>query len=167
MISSRFAEPGREAAVETEGMNEQHFRALESMYQAAPISKIYPPQITISEGECEIRIDVRPEYFHAAGAVHGSVIFKLLDDSAFFAANSLEESFFVLTTSFNIYLTRPVSEGVIRAVGKVVTRNRLQFIAESVAYDEQDREIGRGSGTFVRGRLPLLDTPGYATEVDP
>jgi len=145
-------------------MSEQHYRRLESMYRAAPICKIFPPEIVISEAACEIIIPVQPDYFHAAGAVHGSVVFKLLDDAAFFAANSLEETFFVLTTSFNIYLTRPVSSGIIRAVGKVVTQNRLQFIAESVAYDEQDREIGRGSGTFVRGKLPLVQALGYAQD---
>lgn len=145
-------------------MNEQHYRRLENMYRAAPISKIFPPEIVISEAACEIRVPVQPEYFHAAGAVHGSVVFKLLDDAAFFAANSLEETYFVLTTSFNIYLTRPVSSGVIRAEGKVVSQSRLQFIAESVVYDDQHREIGRGSGTFVRGKLPLVQVPGYAQE---
>jgi uncharacterized protein (TIGR00369 family) len=145
-------------------MSEEHFRRLENMYRAAPISNIYPPEIVISDAACEIQIKVQPEYFHAAGAVHGSVVFKLLDDAAFFAANSLEETFFVLTTSFNIYLTRPVSSGFIRAVGKVVTQNRLQFIAESVAYDDQGREIGRGSGTFVTGKLPLAQALGYAED---
>lgn len=145
-------------------MNEQHYRRLENMYRAAPISRIYPPEIAISQGACEIRVQVQPDYFHAAGAVHGSVIFKLLDDAAFFAANSLEETFFVLTTSFNIYLTRPVSSGIIRSEGKVVSQNRLQFIAESVVYDDQDREIGRGSGTFVRGKLPLVQAMGYAED---
>lgn len=62
------------------------------MYLAAPINKIYPPKIWVSEASAEIQIDVKPEYFHGAGAVHGSVIFKLLDDAAFFATNSLEQS---------------------------------------------------------------------------
>ena len=31
---------------------------------------------------------VRPDFFHAAGAVHGSVYFKLLDDAAYFDALS-------------------------------------------------------------------------------
>jgi hypothetical protein len=32
---------------------------------------------------------VRPDFFHAAHAVHGSVYFKALDDAAFFAVASL------------------------------------------------------------------------------
>ena len=56
----------------------------------------------------------------------------MLDDAAFFAANSLERDVFVLTTSFTTYLTRPVSSGTLRSVGRVVNRNKSQFIAEAV-----------------------------------
>lgn len=142
--------------------DDTHFRQLERMYLAAPINKIFPPKILVSEAGAEIQIDVKPEYFHAAGAVHGSVVFKLLDDAAFFAANSLEKTVFVLTTSFTTYLTRPVSSGIIRSVGKVVNHNKTQFIAESVAYDSAGRELGRGSGIFVRGKVPLVEALGYA-----
>jgi acyl-coenzyme A thioesterase PaaI-like protein len=68
-------------------------------------------------------IPVRPEFFHAAHAVHGSVYFKALDDAAFFAVNSLVTDVFVLTASYNLYLTRPVTEGALRAVGRVVHRS--------------------------------------------
>ena len=141
-----------------------HFKRLQSMYLAAPINKIFPPTIRVSDGCAEIQLDVKPEYFHSVGAVHGSVIFKLLDDAAFFAANSLEPSVFVLTTSFTTYLTRPISSGIIRAVGKVVNKNRSQFIAEAIAYDSDGKEIGRGNGIFVRGKIPLLEALGYAGE---
>jgi acyl-coenzyme A thioesterase PaaI-like protein len=85
----------------------------------------------------------------------------MLDDAAFFAANSLEGDVFVLTTSFTTYLTRPVSLGIIRSVGHVVNCNKTQFIAESVAYDSAGNEIGRGSGVFVKGRFPLREALGY------
>ena len=48
-----------------------------------------------------------------------SPYFKLLDDAAFFAVHSIVTDVFVLTTSFNINLIRPVSSGVITAKGKV------------------------------------------------
>ena len=141
--------------------NQNHYRALEDMYKSAPINEIFPPEVAISEGEAEISIAVKPDYFHAAGAMHGSVYFKLLDDSAFFAAASMEEEVFVLTTSFTTYLTRPVSEGRVRAVGKVVNANKSQFIAESILYDEEGREIARGNGIFVRSKNKLVDIASY------
>lgn len=56
----------------------------------------------------------------------------MLDDAAFFATNSLESEVFVFTTSFTIYLTRPVSSGKLPLVGQVVNRNKTQFMAESL-----------------------------------
>jgi acyl-coenzyme A thioesterase PaaI-like protein len=55
--------------------------------------------------------------------------FKLLDDAAFFAVNSVVRDVFVLTVSFNIYLTRPVSAGELKASGRAAhgassSRNR-------------------------------------------
>ena len=119
----------------------------------------------MGEGTATIEVDVSERWHHAAGAVHGSVYFKLLDDAAFFAANSLERSLFVLTTSFTIYLTRPVVSGTMSAVGKVVDRTRSQFIAEAVVRDGEGREVGRGSGVFVRGKLRLEEIPGYRAPV--
>jgi acyl-coenzyme A thioesterase PaaI-like protein len=95
--------------------------------------------------------------------VHGSVYFKMLDDAAFFAANSLEREVFVLTTSFTTYLTRPVVGGVLRSAGRVVDRTRSQFLAEAAVSDGDGNEVGRGSGVFVRGKLRLAQVPGYTS----
>ena len=138
-----------------------HYHRLEAMYHAAPINEFYEPIINVSEGRAEISISVTPKLFHAGQAVHGSVYFKMLDDAAFFAANSLEPEFFVLTTSFTTYLTRPISSGSMHAVGKVVNFNRTQFIVESIVYNEKQKEIARGSGIFVRSKNRLNDTIGY------
>lgn len=140
----------------------QHYAALESMYQAAPINTIYQPRMTVTEGAAVIEIDVKPELFHAAHAVHGSSYFKMLDDAAFFAANSLEPDVFVLTTSFTTYITRPISEGKMVAKGKVVNQNKSQFIAEAIVYDGSGIEIGRGNGIFVRSKMRLEDAMGYS-----
>ena len=140
---------------------DKHFIALENMYLAAPVNKIYQPRIDVNEGQSKIEIDLNEGYFHAANAVHGSVYFKMLDDAAFFAANSLEREVFVLTTSFTIYLTRPVSSGIMRSIGKVVNSTKTQFIAESIGYNSEGNEIARGSGVFVRGRFKLTEALGY------
>jgi uncharacterized protein (TIGR00369 family) len=138
-----------------------HYTALENMYLAAPINDFYCPKIDVADSEATIEIEVSEKLFHTAGAVHGSVYFKMLDDAAFFAANSLERDVFVLTTSFTIYLTKQISSGTLRSVGRVVNHSKSQFIAEAIAYDAEGNEVGRGSGIFVRGKFPLKKTPGY------
>lgn len=141
--------------------NEEHYRKLERMYASATVNDYYAPTMRISEGQAEVVIPIRPDMFHAAGAVHGLVYFKALDDSAFFAVHSLVEDVFVLTASFNLYLTRPISEGEMKATGRVVHGSRRFFVAESVAVDSDGREVARGSGTFMPSSIPLSPDVGY------
>ncbi len=142
--------------------DDKHYKALESMYLAAPINKIFNPQITVSRESAEIEIRVNESLFHSAGAVHGAVYFKLLDDAAFFAANSIESNFFMLTVSFKTNLVKPISSGRMKSVGHVTRINRKQIIAESVVYNGDGNEIGRGRGVFVKGKLPLAEALGYS-----
>jgi uncharacterized protein (TIGR00369 family) len=134
---------------------------LERMYAAAPVNGLFRPKLTVSEGQAEVVIPVRPELFHAADAVHGSVYFKAMDDAAFFAANSLVEDRFVLTASFTIYFLRPIAKGEMRAVGRVVHSTPKQFLAEAELHDGDNKLIGRGSGTFVRSQIELTPEMGY------
>ena len=132
------------------------------MYASAPVNEYYAPTLRVSEGQAEVTIQVRPDFFHAAKAVHGSVYFKLLDDAAFFAVNSLVEDVFVLTVSFNLYLTNPVSAGELKARGRVVHRARRLFIAESELMNAAGEAIARGSGMFMRSAIALSPEVGYA-----
>ena len=141
--------------------SQEHYRKLEHMYLSAPVNDYYAPDIHISEGQAQVTIPVRREFFHAADAVHGAVYFKLLDDSSFFAANSLVEDVFVLTVSYNVYFTHPVSKGVMKATGKVVQASRRLIVAESVVVDSEENEIARGSGTFMRSKIRLKEEIGY------
>jgi uncharacterized protein (TIGR00369 family) len=135
------------------------------MYNSAPINKLLHCSVKIQKESSIVTIDVNPDLYHAANAVHGSLYFKSLDDSAFFAVNSIETEVFVLTTQFNIYLTRPISTGFIRAEGKLVSQTKSQFIAESIAYDSEGREIGRGSGLFVKSKIRLDSIPAYSKKL--
>ncbi len=141
--------------------NETHYRKLERMYASAPINEYFRPVLRVSEGHADVEIAVRPEFFHAAHAVHGSVYFKALDDAAFFAVSSLVPDVFVLTVTFNVYLTRSISEGTFIAAGRVVHRSRQLFIAEAELVDGQSKQLGRGSGSFMRSAIPLTPELGY------
>jgi uncharacterized protein (TIGR00369 family) len=140
---------------------DEHHRRLERMYLSAPANEYFKPEIRIEEGRAEVRLAVRPDFFHAASAVHGSVYFKLLDDATFFAASSLVDDVFVLTASFNIYFLRPISSGTMIARGTVVSRTNRLLIGEGVLVDSDDREIARGSGTFMPSRVSLDERLGY------
>ena len=147
---------------ELENRAMEHYRKLEAMYRAAPINSFFQPELRVSEGCADLTIPVREDFFHTAGAMHGSVYFKALDDAAYFAVSSLVEDVFVLTVSFTVYLLRPVNGGTLTAQGRVVSRSKNLFVAESVLYVDGDRQVARGSGTFSPGKVPLADVPEYA-----
>lgn len=140
-----------------------HFRALERLYSSAPINAIFRSDLKIErEGHSIIDFDVDPTLFHAGGAAHGTLYFKMLDDAAFYAANSLVTDYFLLTTSFNLHFTKPVRAGQVRAEGRWISGKRRVYVAESRLIDEEGDEIGRGTGTFMRSRYALSSLAGYA-----
>ena len=144
-----------------------HWRALERLYASAPINQLFRSSLVVTaEGQSRIVFPVEPNVFHAAGAAHGTIYFKMLDDAAFYAANTLVTDRFLLTTAFNLHLTKPVRGGTIVAEGKWVSGRRRVLVAESRLIDEDGEEVGRGTGTFMRSRIPLSSLPGYAGATD-
>jgi uncharacterized protein (TIGR00369 family) len=137
-----------------------HFRSLESMYHGAPINTFFGPRITVAEGEATVRMAIRADFHHAARAAHGSVYFKMLDDAAFFAVQSLVTDVFVLTVSFNVHLLAPVSDGEMVARGTVVHLSKRLFVAESTI-EVAGKTVARGNGTFMRSAVRLDPTVGY------
>jgi uncharacterized protein (TIGR00369 family) len=139
-------------------MSEQHWRRLERMYLDAPINAFYRPVIKIGDRVCEIEIEVRPEFHHAADAVHGSVSFKMLDDAGYFAAASVVYDVFLVTATFTLHLLRPVTEGLLLAKGHIVHSGARQFVCESQLFNG-GKLVAHGVGSYVRSQI---DWPGTA-----
>ena len=139
-----------------------HYRALESLYAAAPINRLFDSRLEIpAAGSSRIHFTIDARHFHAAGAAHGTSYFKMLDDAAFYAANSLVTDRFLLTTQFSLLLTRPLGEGPVVADGRWISGQRRVFVAEARLVDATGEEVARGTGTFMRSRIPLATLDGY------
>lgn len=140
----------------------RHYRSLESLYRSAPVNARFASNLTITgEGRSHIDFEVTEQDYHAAGAAHGTIYFKMLDDAAFYAANTLVTDRFLLTTSFNLHFTRPVRAGKVIAEGRWISGRRRVFVAEARLIDSDGEEIGRGTGTFMRSRIALSSLAGY------
>ncbi len=145
-----------------------HFRALESLYRAAPINAKFPSDLVIeAPGRARISFVVDQTAFHAAGAAHGTTYFKLLDDAAFFAANSLVSDRYLLTTAFNLLFTRPMGIGPVTAFGRWISGKRRVYVADASLVDSTGEEIARGTGTFMRSSFALSSLPGYSSRDKP
>jgi uncharacterized protein (TIGR00369 family) len=141
-----------------------HFRALESLYRAAPVNRHFESRLEIvEEGFARIRFEVHEAMFHAAGAAHGSLYFKMMDDAAFYACNSLVTDRFLLTTAFNLLFTRPLRSGEAVAEGRWASGRRRVFVGEARLIDSSGEEAARGTGTFMRSQIPLSSLAGYSS----
>ena len=141
-----------------------HYRALEQLYASAPINLLFRSTLTMAAtGRSQINFSVEPASFHAAGAAHGTLYFKMLDDAAFYAANSLVSDRFLLTTAFNLHFTKPMREGPAFAEGRWVSGKRRVFVAEARIVDASGEECARGTGTFLRSHIALAGLDGYST----
>ena len=79
----------------------------------------------------------------------------------FFAVNAEIKDVFVLTTSFNINILRPVDKGIITAIGKVKFVSRNIFVGTTDLYNEEGKLIAFGTGNFSRSKIPLSPEIGY------
>jgi len=141
---------------------EAHLRALEALYASAPINRMFESQLALPEaGRSEIHFSVSHDTYHAAGAAHGTLYFKMLDDAAFYAANGLVSDRFLLTTAFNLHFTKPLRDGMARAEGRWISGKRRVFVAEARIVDSEGEECARGTGTFMRSHIALSGLDGY------
>ncbi len=139
-----------------------HLRALESLYASAPINLLFTSRLHLpAAGRSEIGFTIAEPSFHAAGAAHGTLYFKMLDDAAFYAANSLVSDRFLLTTGFNLHFTKPMKAGEARAEGRWISGRRRVFVAEARIIDSDGEECARGTGTFLRSHIALSGLDGY------
>ena len=143
--------------------NNNHYQKLEEMYLKANINTdLYASTtVNIKEGYSEVGLTISKNYFHALGAIHGSVYFKLLDDAAFWAVNSIVHDVFCLTTSFNIHNTKPVSSGKLLAKGTLKFKSKNIFFARSSLFNEKGDEIAFGTGSFCKSKVLLDQSIGY------
>ncbi|APE27505.1 putative proteincatabolism [Aurantiacibacter gangjinensis] len=139
-----------------------HFRALEHLYASAPVNQLFDSRLDIlAPGHARITFTASERFYHAAGATHGTLYFKMLDDAAFYAANSLVSDRFLLTTGFNLHFTKPLREGRVVAEGRWISGKRRVYIADAHLTDAEGEEIGRGTGTFMRSHIALSGLEGY------
>lgn len=140
---------------------EAHLRGLERIFHASPVNAAGRVALRVDVGAAQLDADFRPCDCHAAGAVHGALVFKLLDDAAFFAASTAATDSFLATASFTLQLARPALPGAVVATGTLSNAGRRLLFAESRLHDAAGRLLATGTGVFLRSSVALVDVPGY------
>lgn len=115
-----------------------HYLKCAKMFRYAPVnsSEQFASRVQLAHQQARVQMPPKAEYHHAANALHGMCYFKMLDDASFFAAQSINSTHFVVTTSFTTYITRPVVANAdvqhLVAIGRVTSASRSLILAEAV-----------------------------------
>lgn len=144
-------------------MEKDHFTKLKNLYYAAPINDQLKPKISIIEKSAIIEQIIDQSHCHAGGFAHGSVIFKLLDDAAYFAAATSQPTFFLVTASYEIKFKNPAPIGRYKAIGELTDSSGRILKARSKVVDDKDQVIAKGTGLFIPTKQPLSDLAGYSS----
>jgi uncharacterized protein (TIGR00369 family) len=140
-----------------------HVRKLDALFQSAPLNQgiFKGSALEVEFEKATLRLAIGNQYFHAAEAMHGAIYFKLLDDSAYFAAASIEKTYFLLTKSYTVHFRRPVMEDTLTAIGKVIEVNEREIVASSEIFNSAGKLVANGKGVFVKGIKRLDELKGF------
>lgn len=140
-----------------------HFEKLTRCCMNCKISRFLNKTIEIDEaGVARVAIPFHGDLTQNADFLHAAMMFEVGDTAGFVAANSMEETFSVLTVDYHINLIRPVQKEGIYAVGKVVTAGKAIYVARSDVYSDSGKLVAAGQGTYTVSKIPLTELEGYA-----
>jgi uncharacterized protein (TIGR00369 family) len=108
-------------------------------------------------GHVVLELVAGPQHRHGGGVVQGGVITQIADAAMGMSLATLQEDGIWNTTiELKINFLRPVVEGRLRAIGRVVEMRQTLLFGEADVIDDDDRLIARASSTC----LPLPEGQG-------
>ena len=101
-------------------------------------------------GRVVVELEAGPQHRHGGGVVQGGVIAQIADAAMGMSLATLQEDHVWNTTiELKINFLRPVVEGRLRAVGRVVEIKQSLLFGEADVFDAQDRLVARASSTCM------------------
>ncbi|MGH3937135.1 MAG: PaaI family thioesterase [Pseudonocardiaceae bacterium] len=139
-----------------------HFEKLTRCCMKCKISKFLNKEITIEKaGVARVAIPFNGDLTQNSGFLHAALLFEVGDTAGFMAANSMEETYSVLTIDYHINLMRPVQKEGIYAIGEVVNAGKTLYVTRSNIYADSGKLIAAGQGTYMVTKILLGDLDGY------
>src|SRR5689334_8949048 len=101
-------------------------------------------------GRVVLELEAGPQHRHGGGVVQGGVITQIADAAMGMSLATLQEDRVWNTTiELKINFLRPVVEGKLRAVGRVVEIKQSLLFGEADVFDAHDRLIATASSTCI------------------
>ncbi len=104
----------------------------------------------VEDGRVTVELEVHAGHRHEGGVVQGGIITQIADAAMGMSLLTLQEPDLANTTiELKINFLRPVVEGRLRAVGRVVEMRRTLLFSEADVLDERGRLVARASSTCL------------------
>ena len=101
-------------------------------------------------GRVVIELPVGRQHRHGGGVVQGGVITQIADAAMGISLGTLQEDgMWNTTVELKINFLRPVIEGRLRAIGRVIEMKQTLFFSEADVIDERGRLVARASSTCM------------------
>jgi uncharacterized protein (TIGR00369 family) len=101
-------------------------------------------------GRVVLEMDAGPQHRHRGGVVQGGVITQIADAAMGMSLGTLQaDGIWNTTIELKINFFRPVIEGRLRAVGRVVEMKQSLLFSEADVLDDQGRLVARAWSTCM------------------
>jgi uncharacterized protein (TIGR00369 family) len=111
--------------------------------------------VEVEPGRVVVELDVHAGHRHEGGVVQGGIITQIADAAMGMSLMTRQEPHLTNTTvELKINFLRPVAEGRLRAVGRVVEMRKTLLFSEADVLDEDGRLVARASSTCLAIERP-------------
>jgi len=136
----------------TPELTEEQRRRVEHARGSVPFLKLLGAEVeSVGPGSATLLLPLRAELMRNDDIVHGGVMASLIDSAfAFAIIPILGEGERTVTVDLTIHYLRPLSNGVARAVARVVRAGRRVITVSADLFDENDKLAATALSTYLR-----------------
>ena len=104
----------------------------------------------VEDGRAVVELDVHAGHRHEGGVVQGGIITQIADAAMGMSLMTRQDEGMANTTiELKINFLRPVVDGRLRAIGRVVEMRKALLFSEADVVDEHGRLVARASSTCL------------------
>ena len=109
----------------------------------------------VEKGSVTVELTADDRHRHEGGVVQGGIITQIADSAMAMSLMTLQpDDMTNLSIELKINFLRPVVEGRVRAVGRIVEMKKSLYFAEADVFDEHDRLVARASSSCIPAPMP-------------
>ena len=131
----------------------KNVKRAEALLEAEPAGWMETLGARIAEaepGRVVLELMAGPQHRHGEGVVQGGVITQIADAAMGMSLATLQEDGMWNTTiELKINFLRPVVEGRLRAIGRVIEMRQTLLFSEADVIDDRERLVARASSTCM------------------